>query len=71
MTAVDDYLTARAAFVDHDALVAEMVDGLNATLADRLGDWRRVRFVNTAPPPGGFPPGTTDRVIVLAQQLYR
>ena len=40
-----------------------MVDGLNAALAERLGDWRRVRFGITAPPPGGFPPGTTDRVI--------
>ena len=62
MTAIDDYLAARAAFVDHDALVVEMADGLKPEMADRMGDWRRVSFRDTHPP-GGFPAGTTDRVI--------
>ena len=64
MTALHDYLAARAAFVDHDALVAETVDGLHWTLVTQLGDWRRVRF--DTDPPGGFPPETTDRVIDTA-----
>ena len=63
MTALNDCHAARAVFVDHDALVAEMVDGLNSTLAERLGDWRRVRFRNTDPPPGSYPAGTTDRLV--------
>ena len=63
MRTIDDYLAARTAFVGHDALVAEMVSGLKAELAGRLGEWRRVRFRNTDPPPGDFPPGTTDRLV--------
>ena len=31
MPAIDDYLAARAAFVDHDALVEEMVDAAART----------------------------------------
>ena len=47
MSAIDDYLVARTAFIDHDALVEEIVAGLDEATVDLLPDWRRVRFTNT------------------------
>ena len=61
-TATDVYLAALTAFVDHDALVDEMVGGLSPDLAERISDWCGAQVIDLHRT-GGFSPETTERVI--------
>ena len=62
MPAIPAYLAALTAFVDHDALVDEMLGGLDPDLAERISDWRSAKVIDPHRT-GGFSLGTTDRVI--------
>jgi hypothetical protein len=62
MPAIPAYLAALTAFVDHDALVDEMVGGLSPDLAERISDWRSAKVLDLHRT-RGFSPRTTDRAI--------